>query len=253
MGFHFGVGYLFATQTNDATGAAVSNPTPIQFGTLQEVNVDMSFDSKPLYGQKQFPLAVGRGKGKLMAKAKLADIDGKILSALVFGQAYSQGIKSLAPNVPGAIPSSPGPYTITPAVPSSGTWVADLGVLSVSTGLPFTRVASTPTTGQYSVAGGVYTFAAADADVGVLISFEYEKTGTAGTYGTISNQNMGYSPFFSVALSNTYDGKETMLKFNRAMSSKFSFPFKNEDFAVPDFEFEMFADGAGNIGYWSQK
>lgn len=253
MSYHFGVGDLFAIPTHLADGSAVANPTPIQFGTMQEVALDMSFDTKQLYGAKQFPLAIGRGKGKITGKAKIASIDGKVLSDLIFGQASSAGIKAVASNVAGAIPDTPGPYTITPTVPSSGTWVTDLGVIDVSTGLPMTRVASAPATGQYSVAAGVYTFAAADKLKAVLISYEYTATSTSAQYGAISNQLMGQAPFFSVALSNSYGGKVLTLKFNRCHAGKFSFPFKNEDFAVPDFEFEAFSDDAGNIGYWAQK
>jgi hypothetical protein len=68
----------------------------------------------------------------------------------------------------------------------------------------------------------------------------------------MTNQLMGQSPFFGAILSNTYGGKNLTLKFNRCMSSKFSMPFKNEDFAIPDFEFEAMADDAGNIGYFAQ-
>lgn len=252
MSYQFGVGDMFAIQTQDSSGATVSNPTPIKFGTLQEVALDVSFDSKTLYGQKQFPLAVGRGKGKLSAKAKLADIDGRVLSDLVFGQTASNGIKGVVSGFAAAVPAST-PWTVTVTPPNSGTWSVDLGVIDATTGQAMTRVASAPATGQYSVAAGVYTFASADANKAILISYEYTATSTSAKYGTISNQNMGYSPFFSVALQNSYAGSNLVLKFNRCTSSKFSFPFKNEDFTMPDFEFEMMADNAGNIGYWAQQ
>lgn len=251
MSYHFGVGDLFAIPTHLVDGTAIAVPTPIQFGTMQEVGLDMSFDTKQLYGAKQFPVALGRGKGKITGKAKIASIDGKVLSDLIFGQAASAGIKGVISNFSAVIPSTP--YTVTVTPPSSGTFVADLGVIDAATGVALTRVASAPATGQYSLAGAVYTFAAADTGDTVLISYEYSATSTTAKYGTISNQLMGYAPFFSIALSNTYAGKSTMLKFNRCHASKFSFPFKNEDFAVPDFEFEAFADDAGNIGYWAQK
>ena len=58
----FGAGVLWATPTTDAYGNTIANPTPVQFGIAQEVSVDVSFDTKMLYGQNQFPVAVGRGK-----------------------------------------------------------------------------------------------------------------------------------------------------------------------------------------------
>lgn len=250
----FGAGVLYGIQTHDVSGVVVSNPTPIQFGTLQEVSLDMSFENKKLYGNKQFPIAVGRGKGSISMKAKMADIDGAMLGNLFFGNGSAAGIKNVVNNFAAGIPATPGPYTITIAPPSSGTFVKNLGVMNASTGLPLTRVASAPETGQYSVdeATGIYTFAAADQAGSVLISYEYSATSTSAKYGTISNQLMGYSPFFMVELSKSYQGKSLLLKFNRCTSAKLALPFKNEDFAMPDFEIDAMADDAGNIGTWAQ-
>ena len=60
--FQFGSGSLFATPIGGNQGA---NPTPIQFGTLQDVSLDVSFAMKELYGQNQFAEQVARGKGKI--------------------------------------------------------------------------------------------------------------------------------------------------------------------------------------------
>ena len=45
------------------------------------------------------------------------------------------------------------------------------------------------------------------------------------------------------------DGRTLTVKLNSATSSKLSLPFKNDDFAVSDFEATAFADGAGNVGW----
>lgn len=67
------------------------------------------------------------------------------------------------------IPSG-APYTLTTAT----YWSAgDRGVTFASNGAALTAVTGTPTTGQYSVSGSVYTFAAADAGKPVLISYSY--------------------------------------------------------------------------------
>src|SRR5581483_11374955 len=98
-----------------------------------------------------------------------------LLSALGTGQTTSTGITALYDDATGAaIPATP--YQITPTVPSSGTWLADLGVVDIN-GNPYTRVASAPATGQYSVAAGVYTFAAADTGKTVYINFRYTVSG----------------------------------------------------------------------------
>ncbi len=246
--FAFGTGILFAIPTQDATGAAIANGTPAQFGTLQDVSGDISFEQKLLYGQNQFPVAVGRGKGKLTFKAKTAGIFARVFSDLLLGTPATAGIKAIANNVSGAVPAST-PWTVTPTVPGTGTWLSDMGVIDASTGLPMTKVASAPTTGQYSVAAGVYTFAAADANKAVFFSFEYSATSTTAKIITISNQLMGYAPTFKAALNMNYSGKNMTLVLNQCISSKLSLPFKNDDFTVPEFDFDAFADASGNIGY----
>lgn len=244
----FGAGKLLCVPLTDQTGTAVSNPTPVQLGVLQDVAVDLSFEMKMLYGEKQFPVAVGRGKGKLGFKAKIGRIDGKVLGSLFLGQTGAATQKAAVVDFAATIPTTPFQVTITP--PSSGTFVADLGVYFVATGVQLTRVASSPATGQYSVnAGtGVYTFAAADTGLGVLINYEYTAA-AGGESFAMSNQLMGYAPQFSALLYAPYQGKKLVMKLNACISSKLSLPFKNDDFTVPDFDADAFADSAGNLGY----
>ncbi|MDD5247818.1 MAG: hypothetical protein PHY45_02465 [Rhodocyclaceae bacterium] len=247
----FGSGILFGTQLTDATGAAVSNPTPVQFGTMQDISADLSFEEKLLYGSYQMPIAIGRGKGKLQFKAKNADINSAIVGDLFFGLAKTAGIKDIYPNFPASVPAST-PWTVTIAPPNTGTFVSDQGVINASTGLPMTRVATGPTTGQYSVnaATGVYTFATADANLAILISYEYSATSTAGPkYINISNQLMGYAPTFRAAFDISYGGKNATMVLNNCASSKLTLPFKNDDFSIPEFDFSAFADASNNIGY----
>lgn len=249
--FVFGSGILYGVQSADATGAAIANATPVQFGTMQDISSDISFEEKLLYGQYQMPVAIGRGKGKLSFKAKSAGIFGSIMGDLLFGTGSTAGIKDVVNNFAATVPAVTA-YTITVAPPSTGTFANDLGVLDGVTGLPMKKVASGPTTGQYSVSGGgVYTFAAADASKAVQISYEYTATSTSAKYGNITNQLMGQAPSFRAVLSFKYSGKNLNLALNNCVGSKLSLPFKNDDFTVPEFDFSAFADGAGNIGYWS--
>jgi len=145
--YGFGAGTLIGVQTQNAAGAAVANATPVQFGTLQDISGDISFEEKLLYGAYQFPVAVGRGKGKLAFKAKTASMYGSIFGDLFFGTGSTFGIKDIVNNVAATIGGSPYQVNITP--PASGTFVSDLGVLNGTTGLPYTKVASAPATGQY--------------------------------------------------------------------------------------------------------
>jgi len=247
----FGTGILFATQTQDATGAAVSNASPIQFATLQDVSLDLSAEEKLLYGAYQYPIAVGRGKGKIAITTKLASFSGQVLGDLFFGTGSSAGIKATVNNFAASVPAST-PWQITVTPPSSGTFVTDQGVINAATGIPMKKVASGPTTGQYSVSGaGVYTFATADANAAVLISYEYSATSTTAKTNSFTNQLMGYAPAFRAVLNTTFQGKQFTLALNNCVASKFNFPMKNDDFIIPGFDFSAFADSAGNIGYWA--
>ena len=243
--FAFGAGTLWGIPTADYSGAAITTPTPVQFGTLQGGSIDISFDTKELYGNKQFPVAVGRGKGKITGKATFAQLNGSLINSLFFGQSLSAGIVADYSDVTGsAIPATP--FSITPTVPNSGTWSVDLGVLS-SLGLPMTRVASAPATGQYSVSAGVYTFAAADTGQTVFISYQYAATSTTAQKSTVLNVPMGYAPTFRAELSVPFNGKSLVFSLPNCVSTKLSMATKLDDFAVPEFDFSAFADASGNV------
>lgn len=248
----FGVGILVATTKTDSLGNLLAVPACYRLGILQDVSTDFSFEGKTLYGSGQFPIDRGRGKAKLAFSAKSADIKMAALAALHFGVTPSVGFKGPVFDAPYSIPAA-STYTVTIAPPSTGTYVADMGVSDTS-GNSFNRVATAPIAGQYSVnvATGIYTFAAADASKAVLISYEYSTTTGGGLIVPLTNQLMGYSPSFSVILYNDSKGSKLALKLNNCQSDKLAIPFKNEDFAVADFGFEALDDGTGSVGYWSQ-
>ena len=221
----------------------------MQLGVLQDLSLDISFDTKTLYGQQQFPVAVGRGKGKMSGKAKFAQLSGVAINSLVFGQTMTNGLTSDYYDVAGSlIPGTPFTVTVTP--PNTGTFSYDLGVRDAN-GVPMTRVASAPTTGQYSVAAGVYTFATADTGKQVFISYQYTATSTSAKKSTVQNVLMGLAPTFKGDIYIPYNGKSLILTVPLCVSSKFTFGTKQDDFMVPEFNFEGFADSGGNALYWS--
>ena len=242
---NFGAGKLIAIPTNDSTGAAVANPTPVVLAVLQDVSVDLSVELKTLYGNKRYPVAIGQGKGKTEIKAKYADINGGVLGSLFYGKASSAGIKAAVLDFSAVIPGTPFQITIVP--PSSGSFVADLGVLI--NGVQAVRVASAPTAGQYTVSGaGVYLFNTADAAKTALISYEYSASAGGQVYN-LTNDIMGVTPSFTTLLQSSYDGKTLVMKLNRCVSGKLNVPLKNDDFAMYDFEAEAFEDSTGSLGY----
>ena len=254
--YNFGSGFLYGVPTADATGAAIANPTPTKFGVMQDVSVDFSFENKTLYGQNQFPVAIGRGKGKVGIKAKYAQIGGRNFNDMFFGQTVaSSGVAAVNELTGKAIPTTP--FTLTAGasntavifqIPNSGTWVRDISVLNAS-GQPMIRVASAPATGQYTVAAGVYVFAAADAALVVYINYEYSYTSALSKNFTVVNQAMGYAPTFMCVLSSQYNGGNLHLRFPACISSKLAFALKNDDFTIPELDIDAFADASGNVAF----
>lgn len=255
----FGAGVLWGTPLTDASGNAITNPSPIQFGTMQECGVDFNFETKLLHGTNQFPVAVGRGKGKVSGKAKFAQINGALFNSLFFGQTMTSGITSDVYDTTGkAIPANPYQVTVTSGaasatniqIPNSGTFAADLGVRDAN-GIPMTRVAAAPATGQYSLSGSTYTFAAADTGLTVFISYQYTATSTVAKKSTVQNVAMGYAPTFRADIYVPYEGKSLVFVLNKCISTKLGFSTKLDDFTVPEFDFEAFADNSGNVATWA--
>lgn len=242
--FEFGAGTLWGFPS---TGNLAANPTPMKFGTLQDVSLDISGDVKQLYGQKQFPEAVARGKCKISGKAKFANINGKMLNDLFFGQTLSAGVTRTAIDEVHTVPTTP--FTVTIAPPSSGVFLKDWGVRYAATGLPFTRVTSGVVTGQYSVneATGVYTFSTGDVGASnVLISYTYT-VAAVGAGLKITNQLMGFAPTIQVLLNNVYNSNQFNVVLYSVIASKLSIATKQEDFIIPEFDFEAFANAAGQV------
>ena len=231
----FGSGILYATPSG-------ANATPIQFGALQDVSVDLSRTIKSLYGQGQQALAIGAAQLKATGKAKMGFINAKIYSDLFYGVATSVGTVVLAQNEAASVPAST-PWTVN--VVNKTTFTTDLGV-TYAGGAVFTKVASAPTVGQYSVAAGIYTFAAADVGAPVLISYEYTSAAT-GTTLAVGSVLQGVQPIITVDLYRGYNGVGERHRFWACVVGKLSIPTKMADFGIAELDFEAFTDASGRF------
>lgn len=238
--YAFGTGNLYITPSG-------LNPTPISIGAIQEASVDFDGDAKALYGQYQFPLDTARGKTKITGKFGTGKMQSALWNAVFFGQTVATGQTLASINESGTIPGTP--YQVTAA--NGATFAQDLGVFYATTGLPLTRVASAPATGQYTVtAAGVYTFAAADTTKAVLLNYEYTSAATgqniAGT-----NQLMGVIPVFRLDLFNNTKGKQQVLTLYACTAPKLQFPLKLDDYGIISVDFAAQDDGTGRVFNWS--
>ena len=248
MQLAFGAGALWGNRT-DTTGSGIG---PDQFGILQDVQIDWEWTTKELYGQFQFPVDIARGQGKITGKAKFARIFGAIYGDLFFGQTPAAGQVTVAENEAQTVPAST-PYTVT--VANAANFVDDLGVYyatGANAGGRLTRVTTPAAAGQYSVnfATGIYTFAAADANAALLLSYLYNVTG--GKKLVVTNQLAGYTPTFKATFYTTKTTQGTpaglALVLNACTASKLSLPTKIDDYEIQEFDFSAFADPTGTIG-----
>ena len=239
--YSFGSGVLIGTRS-DIVGA-----TPLNFGLVQEVTIDEAAGVKELYGQFQRPVAIARGTIKTTGKAKVARISGLAFANLYYGLTPTAGQVATSFAEAGAVPAT-SPYNVS--VASAASFADDQGVTYAATGLPLVKVAASPSAGQYSVAAGVYSFAAADEGKAVLITYTYTITG-AGQKFTVANQLIGATPTFQALFYTTFQGQAVTLQLNNCTSSKLSFGTKLEDFVIPEFDLSCFADVSGNVMTWS--
>lgn len=245
----FGSGKLFAQRTD------VPNSTPTKFADLQDVTVEFSGSTKEVYGEGQFAVAVGRATGKITGKAKSAQIQSRVYADLFFGTALRTGRTALAQSEAAMIPAAAvgGAYPVPAA--NAASFQKDLGVIYAASGVPFQRVAAAPAAGQYSVSAvGIYSFAAADEGVPVLLNYLWTDA-TKGQTMTFMNPDQGIQPVFSVSLATQFTGpsgtKGAVLTLRACISDKLSIATKQGDWMIPEFDFSAQQDDSGAIFDWS--
>lgn len=222
----FGTGVLYGTPN---AGNLPTNPTPIRL-LLQENSIEFKGDLKKLWTQSQFPIAKARGKVDVTGKAKIVNFDPDPINQLFFAQNIAAGMVIPVDRELAAIPSV---STFTITVSHGANFDQDNGVQFTNgsaAGALLIKVASGPTTGQYTVntTTGVYTFAAADNSLGVAISYTYTNS-TRGKTITLTNQLMGYAPEIAMDFWNTFRNKILGIRLNSVIIGQWTFPSKLED------------------------
>lgn len=240
----FGPGYVWATRTD------VANSTPINIGYAQELSIDFNANIKELVGQNQYPLDVARGITKIQWKIKAAVLSGIAFNNVFFGSSFTTGSFKVNIDPAAAIPGSPFQITVVNAATYENTGIysvagGDLGVTFQATGLPLTKVASAPATKQYSVnaATGVYTFAAADTGLSVIIT--YRSTTVAGQTLNVTNQLLGFTPIVQIDYYTTRNNSPFLVRMPQATANKITLATKLEDFLMPEFDGGAFANASG--------
>lgn len=126
------------------------------------------------------PLAPGqaRAPGYVLESAQTAP-PGRMQKLTLRGSWFQRGLQNISIayqagyQVTGesALVPFAAPYEIVAEAPY-GDWTSDVGVVYAN-GIALVAVSGAPSAGQYSVAGGVYSFAAADVGAAVQLSYGY--------------------------------------------------------------------------------
>jgi len=96
------------------------------------------------------------------------------------------------------------------------------------------------------VSGSTYTFNTGDNTAVVLVSYTFS-VAASGTQLNIKNQLMGFAPTIQVLLETVYNSNQFSVLLYSVVASKLSFATKQEDFIIPEFDFEAFANAAGQV------
>jgi hypothetical protein len=247
----FGAGALFAERV-DVTGSGIG---PIQFGIVQSVSIDFDFTAKPLYGQHQFPVAVARSSGRITGRSSFARINGVLWADLLFGNTMTTGKVAVAYQEAATVPAI-APYTATVAMAAN--YANDLGVIDGATGVLLRRVTTPTLVDEYSVNEdtGVYTFGAAAMSRAMVISYEHD-VAASGKKTILTNQLMGRTPTFRMVFNQQISpgaacaGNQVLpltVILNCCTSNKLSMPTRVDDWMIQEFDFEAYADAAGEVG-----
>jgi hypothetical protein len=141
--------------------------------------------------------------------------------------------------------------TITGASPGSlnGTYTVTASALGSFSG-------TTAATGTWTSGGTVgsalnlaqYTFYSGDTAVSGGATVTYSTTTNAGQQLAVNNQLLGYAPTFQLDYYTSRNNKPFVARYYACQASKLSFASKLEDFIMPEFDFSMFVNSAGQLG-----
>lgn len=215
---------------------------------MQDFKFDVKVTLVPLKGQNQFPDDVAPGDKEGSGSFSVGNNQVIQANSLLFADSLTTGVKQVAQQT-AAIPATP--FQVTPT--HAANFVIDLGVYNLSTGQVMTHISGTPAAGQYAVnsSTGVYTFASADNVSGYSVRITYAWNDTAvGNTLQVNNQLMGYGPIVEIWFSETYQspsGNPNGIHIYQARIGSCKMDAKRDGYLIPEYDFQCFANSAGNV------
>lgn len=189
MGFHKalpGIGWISLVPSG-------ANPTPIHLATVSSGSFSVKEQNADVRDNDGYVIDSFATQTDVSGKLSLQDFSNSLIAAVARGVTVSVG-QVIGASHSATIPASPYAVTVT----QSAQFAENMGVMDLTAGKELKVVAATPATGEYSVAAGVYTFAAADTGHSVLIMYRYTAS-TSGTTAEVAKATTGSaSPKYAI-------------------------------------------------------
>lgn len=244
----FGAARLYATN---------SSGQRFLYAEMSNLSVQFKQDLKEYYSEKTFAAGVANGHTSIDLTAEHYKLSLATIATDWGLSAPSASTDATVMDEPGTIPAT-STYTVT--VANAAQMIANTDVVYVthtaSNGdlydVLYTRTSGAPAAGiSYSVAAGVFTFAAGDASLPVKITYDY--TNTAGSLITLSNvfQNSGTPYKMRMIKQDTspIDGSKGLfiVTLNAVRAGGLTLPSKENEWNVYKREMKAFADQSGTV------
>lgn len=216
-------------------GSAIATPRDLL--TMQETSFDFKGDIKKLMGEGQYAVDAAVGTTEISMKCKNGQLNPTTFADVYFG-------KTIAQNGELYVKAEPITVAAGSATLAAGALAAqDLGVYNSVTGIQYTRVASAPAAGQYVWgASGVLTFNTSENAQVLLASYIKTDTTTMQSFSTtndLAGTTVTLEAFFHKKFR---DGRQFNMHFFNVIIPNLNFAYKLNDYSMPEFTMEAFAD-----------
>jgi hypothetical protein len=246
-----GTGILFI---NPSGSNLPSNVTPFRPFTIQDFELTVKGKIQKLMGQYNTAENLGRVDQDFSFKFNMGRQDWFALNQMFYADTFAGGGHVVQVLETHTVPAT-GPYTITVAPPSSGTFYQDLAVEYLGAfGGRFVKGTPSATAGVYSVveSTGVFTFASGDASAAIQISYAYTIATTPGTGYQVNGQFQGWAPALDMWLYDNYKGNflatsNGTIHLTNGMLAETGYANKRDNYSMSAISGECAMNNAGLI------
>lgn len=221
-------------------GSAIATPRDLL--TIQETSFDFKGDIKKLMGEGQYAVDAAVGSTEISMKCKNGQLNPTTFADVYFGKAIANNGESYVKNE--VITVAAGAATL-----AAGALTAqDLGIYNSVTGIQYTRVATAPAAAQYVFgANGALTFNSTENAQVLLASYIKNDTTTMQSFNT-TNELAGTTVTCEAFFHKKFrDGRQFNMHFFNVIIPSLNFAYKLNDYLMPEFTIEAFADSVKGV------